>query len=224
MSFLPRHPNGPVHINFSVTERCNRACPDCCYGIHILHPNVWEIGLDELAKSAQLIGPMDRVVLTGGEPSFHRQFLEVAQVARQNFHCHTLAIETNAYAFKRQPEAWLIFDEIQVTHYRSDTYAKSPPNDDEITFMRGYLDGRGARTRLVVREIDPHFVRKVHANPVMCARGWNGYVTYFKGRVYGCCAAQGVEGAEGIVLSPHWRSEIMAADLPCGKCLFAGPC
>lgn len=224
MSFLPAHPHGPTHVNFSVTERCNRACPDCCYGIHILHPHVWEIGIEELREAARVMGPMRKVILTGGEPSFHRQFPALAQAAQESFRCTTLGIETNAYGFKRHPEAWLGFHEIHVTHYLPETYAGSPPNTEEIAFMQEYLRKTKPSIRVYVREIDPHYTRRVHENPKMCDRGRNGFVTYFKGSVYGCCSAQGVEGAVGVPLTPEWRDAVTKQELPCARCLFAGPC
>ncbi len=174
-------------------------------------------------EAARTLGPMNKVVLTGGEPSFHSQFGLMAYEARRSFQCATLAIETNAFGFKRFPEHFLHFDEIHVTHYRADTYVKSPPKDGEMAFMREFLQGHGGKPALFVREIDPHFTRKIHANPVMCARGWNGFVSFMHGRIFGCCTAQGVEGALSVPLTPNWRDEIMNTELPCERCLFAGP-
>lgn len=102
--FCPEHRQHACVTVFEITEACNLACPACFAGeAHAAHAS-----LDDIAGMADGLlraegGHADVVMLSGGEPTLHPQFLEIVD------HVRTLPIEyvvvnTNGVRFAREPD------------------------------------------------------------------------------------------------------------------------
>jgi uncharacterized radical SAM superfamily Fe-S cluster-containing enzyme len=76
--FCPEHEQHACVTVFEITESCNLACPACFAGdAHAVHRSLEEVD----AMAAGLLraegGSADVVMLSGGEPTLHPQFLEI---------------------------------------------------------------------------------------------------------------------------------------------------
>jgi MoaA/NifB/PqqE/SkfB family radical SAM enzyme len=224
-----------VSINFCLTSRCNRRCPDCCVGVGLSVHGSKQEGRDqtweEIERAGKLIGKIWRITISGGEASFHEQFAEFAPRLRSAFDCETMWIETNAYGFRRTPEAFLHFDRIIVTRYGPEARAYGEretggPNDADIRYMEQYLSDRGLRDRLISGDF-PHWPRKYRGPANSCDRGGGGSIAYWDGLIYPCCTAQGMKGAAGLsgslaavaasscrTRSRCWRKRVCASSAP----------
>ena len=57
---------------------------------------------------------------------------------------------------------------------------------------------------------------------ITCHRGESGTVSVVNGRMYPCCVAPGIKGAQSIEVSPTWREDIQDVPFPCDACRFSG--
>jgi MoaA/NifB/PqqE/SkfB family radical SAM enzyme len=201
-------------INYMITTACDRLCPDCC--CNMKSNSINHVTWASLKESAVYFKGIDRINLTGGEPTLHPQFINYVPNLRELFQCNRLTIETNGWGFKKFPDIFRYFDWIQVSHYSVDSYEKSWDNSKEIDFIRGYLPSMS----LIVGEIT-HIPRNVITGGKICDRGLSENASFYKGKLYPCCVAPGIEGAKGIELTPNWRQEILKVKLPCHNCLFS---
>lgn len=220
---------GPVRtINFSVTTRCSRRCPSCCSGVR-----AGKEGRDQtissIAATAMILGPVEIISLYGGEPSFHADFVELADRVQEIFEAKQITIQTNGYGFDKFPQAFLHFDLIIVSAYTERTYAGCPSNAAEIEGFRRFLRGRGQEGKLVVNDVVhlpdgptlDGIPLKDRGRP--CYRQEMPTISYFDGLLYPCCTGAGIPGAVGIPVTAAWRKEIVNVPLPCKTCLFSVP-
>jgi uncharacterized radical SAM superfamily Fe-S cluster-containing enzyme len=79
--FCPEHRQHACVTVFEITEACNLACPACFAGdAHAVHRTLDEVrGMAEGLLRAEG-GQADVVMLSGGEPTLHPRFLEVADL------------------------------------------------------------------------------------------------------------------------------------------------
>jgi hypothetical protein len=79
--FCPEHRQHACVTVFEITEACNLACPACFAGdAHAVHRTLDEVrGMAEGLLKAEG-GQADVVMLSGGEPTLHPRFLEVADL------------------------------------------------------------------------------------------------------------------------------------------------
>jgi len=172
----------------------------------------------ESASKSLALTPNEGVTITGGEPSFHKQFQELAPKLRSIFNARIIAIETNGYGFRKFPEAFLHFDKVCASPY--DGSFGGPSNKEDIAFMRSFMREHGAEDRF---EAGPDLVHwpKQPGKTGMCYRGQSGTVMFFDGLLYGCCAASGQPNKVGCEITPTWRDDVVNLPLPCDGCPFA---
>ncbi|NVN91169.1 MAG: hypothetical protein HXX11_11275 [Desulfuromonadales bacterium] len=205
-------------VNFAITSRCNRCCPHCSYGMHILH-DPWDITWDELILAATTLGDVCRINLTGGEPSVHPQFAEWAPKLKQVFAPNLVSIETNGFGFKLFPEAFMHFDMIAPTIY-DESFPGGQSNRDDIEFMITYRDQHKALLPIHCSK-PTHLPRTIRTNGSYCFRAASGAISFFNNRLFPCCTGHGIEEASSVNLSPFWREDIMKCPLACRNCMFA---
>ncbi len=208
-----------TNINFTLTTFCSMQCPDCCCNITAMkNAEKRFFNWEYLENAARYFYGMERIHLTGGEPTLHPKFIEWAPLFKELFGCEKLTIETNGFAFKRAPWAFMHFDEIYCSHYTAGSFEGSPDNTEEIEYLRTYLGENSAR--MIVGEIK-HLSRDIRGKN-MCSRGWSETVGYSNGKVYPCCVASGIPARDvGIPLTVNWRKEILDVAHPCDICFFA---
>jgi organic radical activating enzyme len=205
-------------INYILTTNCNRNCPECCCDV----PN--KTGIDVswiyIVESAKYLKGINRINLSGGEPTLHPYFEEIVPKLRELFQCNLLTIETNGYGFEKFPEIFKYFDWIQATHYSSESYEGSDDNEEQVKFIQDYL--KDSKTVVLVANVT-HVLRSRRSSGEICERGKSETAAYENGLIYPCCVAPGIEGGKGIPLSSNWKEEILKTEMPCNNCHFAGP-
>lgn len=176
------------------------------------HP--WEY----FVNAAKYLHGLDRLHVTGGEPTLHPKFTEFAPGLRDLFGCKQLTMETNGYGFKRFPETFKLFDEVYASVYTPETYPGCPDNREQIAYIEKYL--AGSATKFMTGLIN--FIPRSRRGTKMCHRGRSNDVTYARGLLFPCCVSSGIlEVDHGIPLTENWREEIVKVDIPCEHCWFA---
>ncbi|MFH1569078.1 MAG: hypothetical protein ABIL09_13865, partial [Gemmatimonadota bacterium] len=76
-----------------ITTRCDRRCPDCC--VHIGEHEPWDVDVGALRAVGRLLGYVQTLVVTGGEPTLHHRFGGVAVAVSGAFNFGRLLLATN---------------------------------------------------------------------------------------------------------------------------------
>jgi Radical SAM superfamily/4Fe-4S single cluster domain len=227
-------------VTIDLTTHCNRRCPDCCAGIginRVLQHHDWPY----FERAARMLYGIERVNLTGGEPTAHPQFAEFVPRFRELFGCNKLTMSTNGYRVVEHISLILsAFDAIDFSDYDDNPLPLRMLRYSGIP-LRVYQAG------LQGINFTPRATRGTGSCFRACAE--SGTVAYADGKLYGCCVAPGVAGAVGIkprlcedcngygtkggeVGNPKcdtcrgsgkvdWRAIIEQAPLPCADCWFA---
>jgi uncharacterized radical SAM superfamily Fe-S cluster-containing enzyme len=101
--FCPEHEQHACVTVFEITESCNLACPACFAGdAHAVHRSLAEVD----AMAAGLLraegGTADVVMLSGGEPTLHPQFLEIVDRVSA-LPVRYVIVNSNGVRFARDP-------------------------------------------------------------------------------------------------------------------------
>lgn len=102
--FCPEHEQHACVTVLEITEACNLECPACFAGdAHVQHRT-----LDEVEAMADAVvraegGQADVLMLSGGEPTLHPRFLEVADLVRAK-PARYVIVNSNGIRFARQPD------------------------------------------------------------------------------------------------------------------------
>lgn len=206
------------NVNLEITSLCDRACPDCCCATNgKLFRKGQHYDWAYFERAAKVLYGIERVLLCGGEPTFHPQFAELVPKFKELFGCQTLAMVTDGWGVERYCDIidqWI--DEIDFTDYHT----------GKLKYMTGYMsefiDVRVFDAGTRMENFTPRS-RVGGGNP--CERAWwrSGTIAYADGKVYGCCVAPGIEGAIGVEIEGPvlacGDSEIPR--VPCGTCFFS---
>lgn len=205
-------------ISFALTTHCNMACPDCVAGITRMDKADKKFyDWDYILMSAKYLYGIDRINLTGGEPSIHPKFSEWVPKLKELFGCKVLSVWTNGTMFRKKPDVWQYFDEIHCSNYTKDSYVGSPDNTADIAWIKERL--KGSKTKVFSTEVEHLPFGSNGTKP--CFRAYSETVEYVDGRLYGCCASSGLPTKVNIPLTDKWREEILTVYPPCHECLFA---
>lgn len=197
-----------------MTTHCNKRCPDCCTGIGInrtLRHHTWEY----FEEAARWLRPINRINLTGGEPTTHPKFAEFVPRFRELFGCSILTMNTNGYRVAEHIEtivsnfSWVDFSDYQ------DRY-------DALALLRargvtvGTYDAGPNGSNFV-----PRIRRTVAGKPCSRACFISDGCAYAEGKFFGCCVGPGIPTATAMEPCPEWKTLLPAVPLPCGGCWFA---
>lgn len=201
----------PTCILLELTTHCDQRCPNCCCGIGInreLRHHPWEY----FERAAAVLYGVERVHLTGGEPTLHPRFAEFLPRLKALFGCHRLTLGTDGYGVERHRE--LIARHIDEVHF-SDYHARPGAHEAlvQIGVALSVYDGGVKGANHVSRD------RRGAGGP--CGRAHGDCVPYADGKLYGCCVAPGIGGAEGLAPGSGWREQVRTLPLPCGDCWFS---
>lgn len=206
-------------INLSFTTHCNMQCPDCCCNItYKTKAEKSFYGWDYFVNAAQYFHSIDRIHLTGGEPTTHPKFTCYVPLLKDLFACNLLTLETNGTNFKRFPDIFKHFDKIYITHYTEDTFKDSPDNTEAIEFIKDYLID--SKVEIIVGNVI-HTKRETRSGGNMCSRGYSETVAYCDGVIYPCCVAPGLHTKVFIEPSLDWKDRIQNVHPPCEECFFS---
>lgn len=203
-------------INYTLTTHCNMRCPDCCAGITSMpKKNKSFYDWDYILNSAKFFNGINRINLTGGEPSIHPKFSEWIPKFKDLFNINVLSVWTNGTMFYKLPDVWKHFDEIHITNYTKDTFNGSPDNTDAIEFIKSLYPEKKITHYKAVHE--PLTKR----GSKMCFRGRSDTIEFVDGYVYPCSSSSGLPTKIRVKLSENWKEEVLKLSPPCWECLFA---
>lgn len=194
-----------------ITTHCDQRCPNCCCGIGInrkLQHHAWEY----FERAAAVFSGIERVHLTGGEPTLHPQFSEYVPRLKALFGCRLLTLQTDGYGVERH--RGVIAAHIDRVFYSD--YHRRPRAREvlvEIGKLTSEYDAGEDAANFTPRS------RRGSGRP--CERAFGECVPYADGKLFGCCVAPGVDGAEGITPAADWREAVRRAPLPCTNCWFS---
>lgn len=206
-------------LNLTITTRCNMWCPDCVYG---MHERAYR---DEPAEYFEAIAPafhgIERVHVTGGEPTCHPRFADLAGRFRGWFGCRVLTIETNAIRWRAVADALEGFDRIYASLYTAASWPAGAP-------AKGRADNSAEVAALVERfgdrvQVSPAtHVPRVSLRSRPCFRATAETVAVSDGRVYPCCVGPGLaEPQPTVAAGPGWMEAVLAVRPNCKGCAFA---
>lgn len=192
-------------VSIDLTTHCDRRCPDCCCGIGInrtLQHHPW----DYFVRAAEHLRGIERIHVTGGEPTVHPQFAEFIPQFRELFGCKTLTLQTDGFRAERYADVLRHFDHVYASRYDE----RNAGAIDFIQLNYPTTEWQGE-----------HTPRSRRGSGKPCGRGTSETVAFSDGRLFGCCVAPGIAGAESMEPCADWRERIEQVPLPCGDCFFS---
>jgi len=204
-------------IHLALTTACDRNCPECCCAIG-KRPAVhfsWEYFED----AARFLCGIDRIRVTGGEPTCHPQFSEFIPKFKALFGCRILQMDTNCFRIRENAAVLHHFDELMLTQYGAEGINGTGPGDNsaEIQWTRQNYHGTIWLNDLSKIGFVPEILR---GGGGICYRGKNEIAAYSGGRLYGCCVGPGLPMAASIPLTADWRTQ-PEIPVPCRECRFS---
>ncbi len=170
--------------------------------------------LEQIQAILPWLSGIEKVSLTGGEPTAHPQFHEISMAVKAGLPHVKLGLETNATLYPRFKPSLALFDSIDATLYGPQAWEGCPSNAYKIALLK--KDYPALRI-LPAKHLT--FANNRGANP--CGREARAHWSH--GLVYGCCAAPGHKTAQGIELAPGWHEQLKTIRLPCAECVYGQP-
>lgn len=201
-------------VCLEITTHCDQRCPDCCVGVGInrdLHHHDWAY----FERAAEHLRGIERVHVTGGEPTAHPQFTEFVPRFRELFACKTLTLESNGLRLVKYAELIAkTFDWVNYTDYHVDRNGCLAVLQS-LGVRVNYIDGGLRAANFVPR------IRRAAGAP--CTRAWfrSGGFGYADEKMFGCSVGPGIPGAESLVPCVGWREKMASVKMPCADCWFA---
>jgi hypothetical protein len=196
-------------LHLSITTACTMSCPHCVYGM--FWRTARHTALEQIKLALDWFEGIGKINLTGGEPTCHPQFNEIAEMVRNRFPSIIFGLETNASLYPKFNAALRFFDSIDATLYGPDAWPGCPSNTAKIELLK--TDYPALR---ILKAKHLTFADNRGAHP--CGRQARAHWT--NGLVYGCCAAPGYKSAIGIDLKTGWHENLKSLRLPCAECVF----
>lgn len=96
------------YLRLSVTDACNFRCSYCLPNGYKKCAGPSPLSLDELRRAAMAFSALglQKIRLTGGEPTIRQDFDEIAETIGQLPTIKTLALTTNGYRLAERAQAW----------------------------------------------------------------------------------------------------------------------
>ena len=102
--FCPEHQQHACVTVFEITEACNLECPACFAGeAHVRHASVHDVEAMADALIRAEGGEADVAMLSGGEPTLHPRFFEVADLVRAR-PIRYVIVNSNGIRMARDPD------------------------------------------------------------------------------------------------------------------------
>ncbi len=181
-------------VALDLTTNCDRRCPSCCAGVGInrtLQHHDWAY----FERAAKVIYGVERVHLSGGEPTFHPQFAEFVPKFKELFGCKRLSMVTDGWGvWKHYNVIVRHVDEVHFTRYGNRAASESSLQ---------HMESHG-QIKLLVFDAGPNMANFTPRSQIgggkPCHRAWwlSGQVAYADGKLWGCCVAPGIEKAKGV--------------------------
>ena len=212
-------------VNLGLTSLCTMRCPACSVSVpQYKAQNVSKHALvDEIVKDAAYMRGLKRIHLTGGEPTMHPQFEQIATSIRKWFDPQYMTIESNGTGYFKYRKLFELFDRVFITHYVKDRIY--PGNFDNTSVIE--CAQRDLGEKLIREEPVTHLqyhspVAELNVKP--CSKWYNPGLPagWYHSRLYSCCVTFGIDRGLGIPVTPDWKEKITELDMGCGRCLYRG--
>jgi hypothetical protein len=193
---------------------CDRRCPHCCMQDMTRRREPHFVDPDRVYEDIVALGDVKDVRITGGETTLHPEFLAVAECARIARGERHLSLFTNGARLLWHQNALRFFDQIYMSIYDNLSNAGTAT---DLGLIRGIRAAFAKNSRM-------NFVNMKHTagiggrNP--CDYLLNT-VSVFEGRVYPCCVASGIDGAQSTELGTGWVERLLKVPAPCERCVFS---
>lgn len=161
------------------------------------------------------LGPVYEIQITGGEATLHPNFMEIAECARIARGDGRLALYTNGARLIQNRRALKFFDQVYMSIYDKRSRAGAPTPKETIDLAHASCRGVVPLQTLRMQ----HYSRS--GGDLPCSR-FLETASVLEGRIFPCCVANGVDGAESVPLEPGWEERLIDVPAPCGRCTFAG--
>jgi hypothetical protein len=218
-------------IQVPIVRMCNRRCPDCCAREQLTWYNKSitkkEISFEELEWAGEMIGKIDEIEITGGEPTLHPRFAELTNNLTETFQCDNFMLVSNGWLFGQDAsklELLLKYRTVWISHYTEHYVAVSggATNTREVEIISKFMqeNGREDWQPYTVHAHHPFSAPPYGGTP--CGHYPSNMIAYFDGRIYGCCVAWSLP-YKGIStpLDKNWRDRLPEIDLPCEQCFLS---
>lgn len=86
----------PTELIYFVTTRCGYKCKTCFYW-QDLNSGKSELTLDEIRKISDTLGPLDRILISGGEPYLRSDLPEICKIFHDQNSCKRFHIPTHGF-------------------------------------------------------------------------------------------------------------------------------
>ena len=203
-------------VAMDITTACNLRCPECCCSVGtrpVVH-YPW----DYFEAIAPFIYGIDRVDITGGEPTCHPKFEEFVPKFRSLFGCRLLTLETNGFKVREYSKVLKHFDLIRSSRY--------PENGEEVSWLLTNFPGycqNGSTCVEIGAEPDErkHVSRLRRGSGEPCLLGKFEFALYTGGVFYSCRLGPAVRGAVPVAPCTGWQEKVLGTTLPCKVCWFS---
>jgi len=170
---------------------------------------------EELAKWTDGI---ERVDITGGEPTCHPQFAEFVPKFKALFGCKRLTLETNGFQARKYADALRCFDFIRLGRY--------PENGSEIDWLiknfPAYQQNGSTCVEIhVAPDVRGHVPRLRRGGGGPCHLGYSEFALYTDGKFWPCRLGSAIPMMQSLVPCEDWREKIAAMSIPCEECFFS---
>jgi hypothetical protein len=203
------------NLNVAITTACNRKCPYCISSIPTRVPR--HCTLEEIRRTGSLVfGRFRSVKLSGGEPTLHPRLEEIVSGGKAVFGCQILELESNGFDLDRLVPLANLLDCICLTIYCED----------------GVCSRDARHISAIARRFPPNKVKINTQVPGLAHSSWPTEIrprkacqniftaSAFDGRIYPCCVAPGIAGAEGASLELGWERKLPLLRPPCNRCMW----
>jgi organic radical activating enzyme len=181
-----------------ITTVCNLACPYCCCSC-----GVNKVGkhcdVNDILGAGKILGDLDELHITGGEPTLHPSFAMISERIRYSFRARKYILNTNGTNIRDNIRYLYNYDWIQISYLNNIDLPELP------------------NLRVTVE-------KKVHfPNDPTKSRpcGRESIAAWLDNRIFPCCVAPGISNAASIEFKDNWRNELAKVKLPCRDCMFA---
>jgi hypothetical protein len=217
-------------IQVPIVRVCNRQCPNCCAREQLTWYNKSitekEISLDELIWAGKLIGKIEYLEITGGEPTLHSQFEELTNNLPKIFQCDDVMLVTNGWLFGKDPSKLpllLKYKRFYLSHYTEQFVEKygGVTNTNEINLVLKFLKEHDI-SLINYFDISEHFVYNLPYSGIPCGHYKSNMISYYEKYLYGCCVAWSIPfRGRGIPLTENWRMYLEKIETPCDQCFLS---
>jgi MoaA/NifB/PqqE/SkfB family radical SAM enzyme len=186
-----------------VNTVCNRNCPLCCYGDVVNRDGADHFPAEEILDEISKLHRVGSVYLSGGEPTLHPEIEHLLTRGREIRGASHFGLITNGARLLKVASAVHCVDTLRVSVFDGESavateYAKIKPDRMEmiVTHQNHYTNGGG----------------------VMPCDALTNTLSIRRGRVYPCCVAAGVTGAQSTELTDGWEKRLLSVEAPCEGC------